>query len=164
MNEQVSLFDYVDKEEKAIENEVLFQKWSRLSDKTFVPAGTPERERLLTDLRTGYGILYKKAQHICSPMPSDKYIWLNEVEEAEFWIMNSVGEVCGEKIDVCPFCGADLKHGEGDAVLVKAEPRFWAVNGFLKGCIEKRSRRACTDICGKPTVSAEGHTCYEEVP
>lgn len=132
MNEQMSLFDTVAAEEQAVKDEVLFQKWLRLPEKTLVPAGTPERKRLLADVRAGYSTLYQQAQHTCPQMPDDKYIWLNEVEAAEFWVVNTAGEVCGEKADVCPFCGADLKHGEGDAVLVKAGPRYWAVTGFLK--------------------------------
>ena len=132
MCDQMSLFDCVAAEEKAVKTEALLQKWLQLPEKTLVPAGTPERERLLADVRAGYGNLYRQARHTCSQMPADKYIWLNEVEAAEFWVMNTVGEVCGEKADVCPFCGADLKNRGGDAVLVKAGPRFWAVSGFLK--------------------------------
>lgn len=132
MNDQMSLFDAVAAEETAARNEELFKKWSQLPEKTIVSAGSPERSRLLTDVRAGHGNLYRQARHTCPQMPIDKYIWLNEVEEAEFWVVNTVGDVFGEKADECPFCGADLKHGGGDAVLVKAGPRFWAVNGFLK--------------------------------
>lgn len=134
MNEQMSLFDCLAAEEQAVKDEALFQKWLQLPEKTLVPAGTPERNRLLGEVRAWYSVLYQQAQHTCPQMPADKYIWLNEVEAAEFWVINTVGEVCGEKADVCPFCGADLKQGEGDAVLIKAGPRFWSVKGFVKGC------------------------------
>lgn len=132
MYDQMNLFDCVAAEEKAVKNEVLFQKWLQLPEKMLVPAGTHERERLLADVRAWYSVLYQQAQHTCPQMPADKYIWLNEVEPAEFWVLNTVGEVCGEQADECPFCGANLKHGGGDAVLIKAGSRFWAVSGFLK--------------------------------
>lgn len=39
----------------------------------------------------------------------------------------------GQHIEVCPFCGANLKAGEGDVVLIKADEGWWAIHGFLKG-------------------------------
>lgn len=64
-------------------------------------------------------------------LPDDKYIWLNEIEPAEYWVMNDSGTRPGEHIDTCPFCGANLKAGGGDVLLVKADGGWWVVNGFL---------------------------------
>ena len=36
-----------------------------------------------------------------------------------------------QDIDTCPFCGANLKAGGGDVLLVKADGGWWVVNGFL---------------------------------
>lgn len=36
-----------------------------------------------------------------------------------------------------PYCGADLKAGGGDVLLVKANGDWWTVNGFLKGDVSK---------------------------
>lgn len=133
MDEQMNLFDCLAAEEQAAKDQALFRKWLQLPEKTLIRAGDPERHKLLAEVRAGYSTLYQQAQHTCPQMPADKYIWLNEVEPAEFWVVNTVGNVCGDKADVCPFCGADLKNGGGDAVLIKAGPRFWEVYGFLKG-------------------------------
>lgn len=58
---------------------------------------------------------------------------MNCIERPEYWVMNDIGNPAGEHIETCPYCGADLKNGAGDVVLVKADGGWWAVNGFLKG-------------------------------
>lgn len=66
-------------------------------------------------------------------LPEGKYIWLNHIEAPEYWVINDEGNPCGEHIETCPYCGADLKNGAGDVVLVKADGGWWVIRGFLKG-------------------------------
>ena len=63
-----------------------------------------------------------QAVHVCNKQPSDIKIWLNEFERPETWVMNKEGTVCGEFIDVCPYCHANLKEGHGDVLFVPFRP------------------------------------------
>ena len=63
-----------------------------------------------------------QAIHVCNEQPSNIKIWLNEFSRPETWVMNKKGMVCGEFIDVCPYCHANLKEGRGDVLFVPRRP------------------------------------------
>lgn len=130
--EQLDLFD-LDREEKIKSHqEQMFREWEGLPDEKLIPADSPERPRVQSELSLGYCRRWKQALHRCNDLPADKYIWLNEVEPGEFWVINDVGNPAGEHIEICPFCGADLKHRGGDVVLVKADDGWWRILGYIK--------------------------------
>lgn len=84
-----------------------------------ISAGTPERVSLHQTLSDNLGTLYQAAHHVCAEMPKDTVIWLNEVEAPEYWVMRPVDSPMGDDVQTCPFCGANLSKGEGNAVLIK---------------------------------------------
>ena len=84
-------------------------------------------------LNEGYGLLWDRALHWCKGIPPTRYIWLNAVQPAEYWVMNDFWNPAGKHVETCPYCGADLKAGGGDVLLVKANGDWWAVGGFLEG-------------------------------
>ena len=57
---------------------------------------------------------------------------MNEIEPPEFWVLNHGDNPCGEQVEVCPYCGAHLKSGEGDVVLIKDDGALWAILGYMK--------------------------------
>lgn len=129
--EQMDLFAMQDEKLRETEIEKLFRQWQSLPAEMPVPSGDPQRRDVRSMLGEKYCFLWKQALHRCQGLPDDKYIWLNEIEPAEYWVMNDSGNPAGEHIDTCPFCGANLKAGGGDVLLVKADGGWWVVNGFL---------------------------------
>jgi hypothetical protein len=102
----------------------MYAEWLDLPEKTLIKEGSHEREFLSEILAAGYCGLYGEALHECSNLPSDEYIWMNCCEE-EYWVLNKKGVCGGEHIEICPYCGAELGKGKGDAYLYKAEPKYW---------------------------------------
>lgn len=101
-----------------------YQKWLTLPDRTRIKEGTLERKLLSGILWSNYCELYSSAEHRCESMPDDMYIWMNPCHN-EYWVINKRGNIQGEKADVCPYCGAELHKGKGDAYLYKAEAKHW---------------------------------------
>ena len=126
--EQLDLFEQFErdneKERQYRDMTEMYQQWLKMPDKIFVKEGTPEREHLSAELWRGYCKLYQHAHHECANLPPDKYIWMNPCGH-NYWVINIKGEVCGKKADICPYCGAELSKGKGDAVLYKAESKYW---------------------------------------
>ena len=131
--EQMDLFSAQDQMLRQAEMENLFLQWRSLPRGMLIPEGDPRRREVRAMLATRYCLLWKQALHRCSDLPTGKYIWLNYIERPEYWVMNDEGNPAGQHIEVCPFCGANLKAGEGDVVLIKADEGWWAIHGFLKG-------------------------------
>lgn len=131
MMEQMDIFATEADRLRELELKRMFREWKSLPPETLVPARDPQRSQVKTMLAAGYCFLWEQALHRCPGLPDDKYIWLNEIEPAEYWVMNDSGNPAGEHIDTCPFCGANLKAGGGDVLLVKADGGWWVVNGFL---------------------------------
>ena len=130
--EQLDMFKELEAQELQIRQEAMFQEWVALPAEKLIPASSPERHGVQPDLARGYCMRWRGAFHRCPGLPRDRYIWLNEIEPPEYWVMNLIGDPCGEHIETCPFCGADLKHGGGDVVLVKADDGWWRILGFIK--------------------------------
>lgn len=82
----------------------------------FFADGAPCRKSVLFRARVDAG--RAQAIHVCNEQPRNIKIWLNELEKPETWVMNKKGMVCGEFIDVCPYCHANLKEGRGDVLFV----------------------------------------------
>lgn len=131
--EQMDLFAMQDERLRETEIEKLFRRWQSLPAELPVLSGDPKRRDVRSMLGEKYCFLWKQALHRCQGLPAGKYIWLNYIELPEYWVMNDEGNPAGQHIETCPFCGANLKAGEGDVVLVKANGGWWAVHGFLKG-------------------------------
>lgn len=86
----------------------------------FFADGAPCRKSVLFRARVDAG--RAQAIHVCNEQPRNIKIWLNEIEKPETWVMNKKGMVCGEFIDVCPYCHANLKKGRGDVLFVPRRP------------------------------------------
>ena len=132
MEKQISFFDAEKKRREKEEMDRAFQEWSHLPEEKLIQAGDKLRQQVCSMLRRGFGNLWTQALHRCSNLPAEKYVWLNEIEPAEYWVMNDAGNPCGEHIEQCPFCGADLKNGRGDVVLIKADDYLWRIQGYIK--------------------------------
>ena len=126
---QINFLDGIDRSEEKErwyrEKAATYKEWLTLPEKTFIRGVTPERENLASILLNGLGELYQYAHHECKNMPEDEYIWMNSVED-NYWVRRKPGVMEGEHVKICPYCGADLAGGKGDAVLYKAEPKYWA--------------------------------------
>lgn len=113
------------------EREQMFQKWRSLPPERLIPAESPDRHQVGAELANGYCMLWKQALHRCQGLPPNHCIWLNYIERPEYWVMNQDDDPCGEHIEVCPFCHANLKCGEGDVVLIKADDDWWRILNFI---------------------------------
>lgn len=81
-----------------------------------IPAGTEARRRV-----QGYAAMRcgeVSVIHVCRQKPESVQIWLNSMMPSEYWVMSKSGDVCGEHVEFCPYCEADLKNGEGDVLIV----------------------------------------------
>ena len=103
-----------------------------LPPERLILAGTPDRRRLGEELADGYCMVWEQALHRCQGLPPNQEIWLNHIEKPEYWVMNWNDDPCGEHIEICPFCHANLACGEGDAVLIKADDGWWRILGFME--------------------------------
>ena len=129
---QLDLFEVQQEQGLRARQERMFQKWMSLPPEQAVSAESPDRPWVRQELADGYGMVWKYALHRCRGLPPDHYIWLNHIEAPEYWVMNQGGDPRGEHVEVCPFCGADLRHGEGDVVLVKADDGWWRILKRIK--------------------------------
>lgn len=129
---QFDLFEVQQEQRLRSRQECMFQKWASLPPEHTVPAGSPERPLVRQELADGYGMVWEYALHRCQWLPPDHYIWLNHIEAPEYWVMNQGDDPCGEHVEVCPFCGADLRHGEGDVILMKADDGWWRILKRIK--------------------------------
>lgn len=133
MMEQIDLFAQEKERRQEKRMEQMFQQWLSLPEKMLVTAADPRRGEVKAMLQSGYCLTWQEALHQCQELPPEKYIWLNYIEPAEYWVMNDVGDPAGEHVETCPFCGANLKAGGGDVLMVKADDGWWVIKGFVKG-------------------------------
>lgn len=131
MLDQVSMFEEIEKsdrqrkdDERFEEQTVKYKKWLTLPDETLIKEGTPEREGLAYILGDGYCELYYSAYHLCNEMPKEKYIWLNHCED-NYWVLHHEDNISSKHVEECPYCGAKLGEGKGDAILYKAPAKYW---------------------------------------
>ncbi len=130
--EQMTIFENMEEQERKEAQAKMFREWMTMPAEKLVLAVSSERMDVRSDLAHGYCMRWSKALHRCPGLPDDQYIWLNEIEPPEYWVLNRNGDQCGEHVETCPFCGADLKHGGGDVVLHKADDGWWRIQGFIK--------------------------------
>lgn len=133
MEKQISLFDADKAQRQETEMERMFQEWCQAPEEKLIHADDPLRQQVQTTLRRLYCTVWEQALHRCPNLPAEKCIWLNYNELPEYWVMNDEGDPCGEHIEQCPFCGADLKNGGGDVALTKADGLLWKIKGYIKG-------------------------------
>lgn len=81
-----------------------------------IKAGSDDRRRVQSRANVECGKI--SVLHVCPQKPENRKIWLNAMMPAEYWVMNKPGDPCGEHIEICPYCNADLKNGEGDVLIV----------------------------------------------
>lgn len=129
---QITIFDELDAKRHEEESKAMYREWLTLPEEKLIPAHSQERSMVHKELRVGFGKKWRQAVHRCKGTPSDVTIWLNEIEAPEFWVLNHGDNPCGERVEVCPYCGANLKSGEGDVVLVKDDGALWAILGYGK--------------------------------
>ena len=103
--EQINALELVKVERKSTE-----------SDRELIKEGTDARRQVHSRARIECGSI--SAVHVCDKKPDDVKIWLNAMAPAEYWVLNSGDDPCGEPIEVCPYCGANLKDGAGDVMIV----------------------------------------------
>ena len=103
--EQINALELVKVERKSTE-----------SDRELIKDGTDARHQVHSRARIECGSI--SAIHVCDTKPDDVKIWLNAMAPAEYWVLNSGDDPCGEHIEVCPYCGANLKDGAGDVMIV----------------------------------------------
>ena len=103
--EQINALELVKVERKSTE-----------SDRELIKEGTDARRQVHSRARIECGSI--SAVHVCDKKPDDVKIWLNAMAPAEYWVLNSGDDPCGEHIEVCPYCGVNLKDGAGDVMIV----------------------------------------------
>lgn len=81
-----------------------------------IKAGSDARRRVQSRAITECG--KTSTIHVCDQKPENVKIWLNAMMPAEYWVMNKLDNPCGEHIETCPYCGANLNDGEGDVLIV----------------------------------------------
>ena len=103
--EQINALELVKVERKSTE-----------SNRELIKEGTDARRQVHSRARIECGSI--SAVHVCDKKPDDVKIWLNAMAPAEYWVLNSGDDPCGEHIEVCPYCGAKLNDGAGDVLIV----------------------------------------------
>lgn len=129
---QITIFDELDAKKHEEESKAMYREWLTLPEEKLIPATSPERPGVHREMRRGFSKVWEKAIHRCHGMPPEAEIWLNEIEAPEFWVLNHGDNPCGERVEICPYCGANLKSGEGDVVLVKDDGALWTILGYGK--------------------------------
>lgn len=128
MTGQITLFDEIEQEERDRKQKRAiregYRKW--LTAPELTPCG-PDAH---IDYNTYSGII-----HRCDDMPDGVYFWVNElwrIHGGQFWVMAHKSEPEGEQMDVCPYCKADLCHGEGQRYLRKAAGYVFSEDSYRK--------------------------------
>lgn len=137
MKGQTNLSDVENEQKKKDELDEAFSRWMYMPEEILIPEESELRPQIREILREALGIVWKQATHRCKETPAGKDIWLNEIEAPEYWVMNDEGDPCGEHIEKCPFCGADLSRGCGDVVMTKADDTYWKITGYIQGGKER---------------------------
>ena len=112
--EQINLFTQLEQENRENRHRKFVRDGYRLWLTT--PDIVPYKEELayLHDTYSGSPI------HICDNKPDNVHIWWNRGASigGEYWVLNE-RPLAGERIDICPYCKANLKNGEGERFLEK---------------------------------------------
>jgi len=128
MSDQINLFEQVEhdeeKERRFADKKAKYEKWLTLPEETHIAEDSKERADINNILYHGFCELYSSALHDCETIPDTHRIWLNH-NNRDYWVLNETGVCGGERIDICPYCGAELSQGKGNIKLIKAEARHW---------------------------------------
>lgn len=108
--EQINALELVEVESKAARSD------EGISAGVLIEEGTDARGHIHSRARIECGSI--SAIHVCGAQPDDVKIWLNAMAPQEYWVLNSGDDPCGEHIEVCPYCGAKLKEGAGDVLML----------------------------------------------
>lgn len=121
-----------------------------------IRAGTYDRARVAGRARAECGRI--QALHVCPQKPENIKIWLNAMMPLEYWVMNKSGNPCGEHIETCPYCGAALKDGCGDVLVVPygiaAESQHEDEDAALSQLADKEDSERKDATCCCETTSA----------
>lgn len=117
MDDQINLFEEIEQKERDEQNREAvrdgYRAWLLAPELT--PCGV--------DATPGDYLTYDGVIHLCDTMPHGVYFWQNEVESihgGQYWVRGQESDPVGTQMDICPFCGANLCHGEGERFLRKA--------------------------------------------
>lgn len=121
-----------------------------------IRSGTYDRARVVGRARAECGRI--QALHVCPQKPENIKIWLNAMMPPEYWVMNKSGNPCGEHIETCPYCGAALKDGCGDVLVVPygiaAESQHEDEDAALSQLADKEDSERKDATCCCETTSA----------
>ena len=127
MTGQIDLFKQIEWEERERKSRESvregYRRWLHAIDLS--PCGP--------DARSDYAV-YCGVIHLCDDMPDGVYMWQNEIEGihgGQYWARQEPeASLTGTQMDVCPYCGADLCHGEGQRFLRKASGHVYGQKSY----------------------------------
>lgn len=130
--EQISMFaDLEQAEHNAVEQRII----DRMRREYLAWKSTPQYTPIDRGCESYNSTIYGGVAHVCGGMPEDVHVWRNVYavftgndarDGREYWVLNHRGNPSGERIDVCPYCGANLRRGEGDVFLERNPGTFFA--------------------------------------
>lgn len=116
--------DAIEEKRKAIFREH-YQLWLKAPDLYIVPDDM--REEMKGYPHATHCDIYGSTLHVCDENDRTHYFWLNPGATpkggGEYWVMNENGNPAGELVEICPYCGANLRKGEGRIALKKNHSR-----------------------------------------
>ena len=123
---QISFFEIEESECREARWRRIYNLWLEMPDTRFIDDKTADRENMHGKYAFGsdYWLITRQINHTCGNMPENMYVWLNTCEPPEYWVLTQRGIAeSGKHIEVCPYCGANLKNGRGAAVIYKDQRR-----------------------------------------
>lgn len=140
LGEQINFVEQIersihDERHKAIAREH-YRLWLQAPDLYIVP--DEQREKMKSYPQDTVCDIYSATLHYCEENNGNHRIWLNVGchggGRKEFWVINSKYKISGENCDVCPYCGANLREGEGRIALEKSVSRagYYAEKSVLE--------------------------------
>ena len=126
---QINILEQMEREEREKKYYEAFReryrKWLHTDGDKTIKENDPERATMVSYPHDTHCDIYSQCIHVCNEMPEDVYIWINTTAGCiynEYWVLNRRGEVGGKRIDICPYCGVNLRSGKGDIKLIKQTP------------------------------------------
>lgn len=123
MNGQLNLFDQIEQEDR----EEKYRQYIRESYREWLHA---PNETPLVEPYIGYNPnIYKEMEHRCDTMPAYAKLWINDLASRRhkyFCVLEDTpGSIAGKRVTVCPYCGANVEHGDGGWFLAKSECKYF---------------------------------------
>lgn len=121
--EQLTFGQINEKAERLKNVKQLLEVFRETPLETIIKETDERRKTIVHEVYRNYCNLYNSLKHKCANIPKNKYIWCNvyHFDGGEFWVLNEDGQIGGAHIDVCPYCGADLKHQKGDVIAYRCQ-------------------------------------------